>query len=398
MEPIKFSIVVPTRDRASVLYHCLKTIVSQSYKNLEIIVSDNHSQDNTEEVVKSFDDQRIVYIKPPHKLSMSHHFEFALDTATGDYIGSIGDDDGLLPNCFEYLNSLILKHGRYAISCQNSGFLWGNNYINPSTIEINMRTGSSLYDSKSVLKRLYTHRNHYSSCPIIYYGFIPRELYNYAKEVSNNKKFFNSMIPDIYSALLLTNITDKYIYSLKPYCIAGISKFSNGQSTIQGKSEEQKNEGVKFITEAPIIPFHKNVEFCLSSIKLLMVECYFQLRENVAIDFDLDLDIEQTLKIAYLESLSKDLETKTAEIEAIKKTCEYNHLDFDSLINGLRLPDVSLGQCFKQLFEPKTIHDDQIITIDDAVTYHENYYHSHSHVLYNIGRLLSQALKRSKYV
>ena len=49
-----FTVVIPTRERAEVLQHCLKTVVAQDYDNLEILVSDNFSCDDTEDVVRSF--------------------------------------------------------------------------------------------------------------------------------------------------------------------------------------------------------------------------------------------------------------------------------------------------------------------------------------------------------
>ena len=56
---IKFSIVVPTCERASTLRFTLKTIIEQDYDNLQIIVSDNFSNDETKEVVQSFSDSRF---------------------------------------------------------------------------------------------------------------------------------------------------------------------------------------------------------------------------------------------------------------------------------------------------------------------------------------------------
>ena len=61
----KFSVIIPTRERSDTLQSSLKTCVGQDYDNLEIIVSDNFSTDNTREVVESFDDPRIRYINLP---------------------------------------------------------------------------------------------------------------------------------------------------------------------------------------------------------------------------------------------------------------------------------------------------------------------------------------------
>ena len=46
----KFTVIIPTRERAETLYYAIKTCVEQDYENLEIIVSDNASQDDTEKL------------------------------------------------------------------------------------------------------------------------------------------------------------------------------------------------------------------------------------------------------------------------------------------------------------------------------------------------------------
>jgi glycosyltransferase involved in cell wall biosynthesis len=50
-ESAKFTILVPTRERAYTLHETLKTCVAQDHDRLEIIVSDNFSRDNTREIV-----------------------------------------------------------------------------------------------------------------------------------------------------------------------------------------------------------------------------------------------------------------------------------------------------------------------------------------------------------
>ncbi|RYZ29021.1 MAG: glycosyltransferase, partial [Sphingobacteriales bacterium] len=78
MKEHKYTVVVPTRERADTLLHTLRTCVTQNYDNLTILVSDNCSQDTTEEVVRSFNDPRIQYVNTGKRLSMSHNWEFAL--------------------------------------------------------------------------------------------------------------------------------------------------------------------------------------------------------------------------------------------------------------------------------------------------------------------------------
>ena len=92
---LKISIVIPTRNRAIYLKHCIETCLSSNDPDIEVIVSDNNSVDQTQSVVASFSDTRLHYYHTGVDLSMRQNFEFALDKATGDYIFFIGDDEGL---------------------------------------------------------------------------------------------------------------------------------------------------------------------------------------------------------------------------------------------------------------------------------------------------------------
>ena len=57
--PPLVSIIIPTRNSAEFLEKCLSSIKNQSYKNIEVIVVDNNSTDNTEEVAKKYVNQFI---------------------------------------------------------------------------------------------------------------------------------------------------------------------------------------------------------------------------------------------------------------------------------------------------------------------------------------------------
>ncbi len=104
----RISVLIPTRERADTLVSSLRTCTSQDEDDLEIIVSDNFSADDTRYVVESFNDSRIRYLNTGKRLGMSQNFEFAMAHAEGDYITILGDDDGLLPGAVGDLRALVL--------------------------------------------------------------------------------------------------------------------------------------------------------------------------------------------------------------------------------------------------------------------------------------------------
>ena len=128
---VKFTIIIPTRERADVLVHSLHTVVAQDYEDLTIIVSDNFSQDNTKQVVDSFHDPRIKYINTGRRVSMSHNWEFALSHVKDGWVSIIGDDDGLMPGALTTVADIIRKTGCQAItSLKGDVFITGREQWN----------------------------------------------------------------------------------------------------------------------------------------------------------------------------------------------------------------------------------------------------------------------------
>lgn len=85
---------IPTRNRADTfLAEALSSAVSQTYSNVEIVVSDNCSADGTREVVRGFVDPRIRYFRHGEMISANRNFNFCLERATGDYFLLLHDDD-----------------------------------------------------------------------------------------------------------------------------------------------------------------------------------------------------------------------------------------------------------------------------------------------------------------
>jgi glycosyltransferase involved in cell wall biosynthesis len=99
------TIAIPTYNRAdSYLYDALTSAVAQTYPNLEIIVSDNCSTDDTQQVVRSVADERVRYIKHPENIGPFDNWNFCVEQAKGVYFLLLHDDDLIDP---DYVESCI---------------------------------------------------------------------------------------------------------------------------------------------------------------------------------------------------------------------------------------------------------------------------------------------------
>ena len=108
----KVSIVIPTYNRADYLNECLESIINQNYPNLEIIVSDDNSTDNTFEVVKKFQKKYpfIKYVKNnKYPQGPNGNKNNGLDYATGEIIGIFDDDDTMIDDSLNMLVDKLLE-------------------------------------------------------------------------------------------------------------------------------------------------------------------------------------------------------------------------------------------------------------------------------------------------
>ena len=90
----RVTIGIPTYNRADgYLKLTLKSALNQTYQNLEIIVADNCSTDNTENYVNNISDPRIRYFRHNKNIHPNDNFNFCLEQAKGDYFLLLHDDD-----------------------------------------------------------------------------------------------------------------------------------------------------------------------------------------------------------------------------------------------------------------------------------------------------------------
>ena len=93
------TIGMPTYNRADrFLRPALERALAQTWDNLEIIVSDNCSTDNTSEIVASYSDPRLRYVKQDSNIGANNNFNFCLAEAKGDYFLLYHDDDEIDPD------------------------------------------------------------------------------------------------------------------------------------------------------------------------------------------------------------------------------------------------------------------------------------------------------------
>lgn len=88
------SIGVPVHNGGIIFKTILNKLVNQTYKNIEIIISNNFSTDETDEICKTFiHDKRIIYFKQDKKITQRENFNFVLNKSKGNYFCWVSADD-----------------------------------------------------------------------------------------------------------------------------------------------------------------------------------------------------------------------------------------------------------------------------------------------------------------
>lgn len=103
-----FSIIIPTYNRATFIDKTIQSVLQQTYTNFEIIVIDDGSTDNTEQIVKARKDDRLFYYKKENGERGAAR-NFGVVKAKGNYITFLDSDDILYKNYFSNALESIIK-------------------------------------------------------------------------------------------------------------------------------------------------------------------------------------------------------------------------------------------------------------------------------------------------
>lgn len=95
------SICIPVYNGEKFIDETVKDCLNQTYKNIEIIFSDNCSTDRTVEMIKSYNDPRIKIFSNYTNIGLLANFKKVFTYATGKYMSFLGADDGMEPTCIE---------------------------------------------------------------------------------------------------------------------------------------------------------------------------------------------------------------------------------------------------------------------------------------------------------
>lgn len=251
---MKFSVLLPTRNRLEYLRYAVETVRRQDYGDWEVVVSDNASEEDIGGYVRGLADSRVKYLRSECFLSVTDNWNRSLDQSSGDFVIMLGDDDGLLQGYFSHAMDLIAQFGIPDL-VYGSGYLYAYPAVLPAFPKgmlHHYRNATFLQDGDQPFwfphhdalrlvrdslnfKMKFTYNMQYS--------LIGRPLID---EMLHDGPFFQSSFPDYYATNVLFLKARRILIDPRPTVVIGITPKSYGFFLFNNR----EHEGVEFLHTA----------------------------------------------------------------------------------------------------------------------------------------------------
>lgn len=301
---MKISVIIPTRSRASYLRAALQSAFVAADRAgcpVEIVVSDNASDDDTSDVVAEFADPRLISRRTSARFSMRQNFEFALSHSTGSHIVFCGDDDAVLPNGLRILSRLIAADDPDIVKWRVLNYLWpdpatgipGTLKVRPQRLDGRLRK----IQPRAVLERFaQADFTTYREGGMIYHGCVSRRLIDRAVAATGGP-YFRGSSPDVFTSMQALMVTDRPMLRINlPITLGGASPRSNGAAAqtaaVAGHSVAGSEYG-QFIAESERDPYQCRLPANCQSLDMVQLDCLQTAAALHGSDVQIDLEAWQ---------------------------------------------------------------------------------------------------------
>lgn len=250
---MRISLLIPTRERAETLRATLRNVSTIDDPDLEIIVSDNASTDDTPDVIAAARDPRIRQVRTATRLSQRQNFEHAVSAATGDYAMMIGDDDAVLSQQWPLLRRLLAENRPDALSWPALFYQWpgAEKRGGGGRLRLTRKTlfgppiARTSAEHLASIRRLERTREDFS--PKLYHGLLSRPAIEALR--AKTGMVVGSGQVDAYISAAALPFMDRYLYVRHPFTILGMGPRSGGSSIAAQHRTGDANDSARRVAE-----------------------------------------------------------------------------------------------------------------------------------------------------
>jgi glycosyltransferase involved in cell wall biosynthesis len=122
---VLISVCLPVRNAGDRVSSVIESVLAQDHTDLELVISDNASTDDTEDVCRKLaaTDDRIVYVRQSENIGLNNNFNSLLHRARGTFLRWVSDDDWLAPTCLSRCRDEFLADDRLVLVTMGSEFV-----------------------------------------------------------------------------------------------------------------------------------------------------------------------------------------------------------------------------------------------------------------------------------
>jgi len=248
---LKFSVLLPTRNRLEYLRYAVETVRRQDYDDWEIVIADNNSDDDIAGFVQELDDSRIKYSRSNRFLPVTDNWNRALELSSGDLVIMLGDDDGLMKGYFTRAQNLVAKFDSPDL-IYSSGYLYAypgvlpkypdgilHHYRNATFLQA--ESDPFLFSHESAMKLVHDSLDFKMKFTYnMQYSLFGRSLVD---DLLRDGPFFQSPFPDYYATNVMFMKAKKILIDPEPTVAVGITPKSYGFFLFNNR----EGEGVEFL-------------------------------------------------------------------------------------------------------------------------------------------------------
>ena len=233
---MKFSVLIPTRNRLELLSFAIDTVKRQDYDDWEVIVSDNQSEEDVGAYIASLGDPRIRYFRTDRFVAVTDNWNNTLVKSIGDYVIMLGDDDCLMKGYFSTLSRIIRDYDAPDL-IYTSAYLYAYPGVMPGSPEgflqcysykaLFNRSQNPFFLDRHTAMALFNHSLNFRMQfdYNMQFSLVSRRL---IRSLTQYGPFYQSPYPDYYASNAMMLKAERILVVPKPLVTIGISSKSFG--------------------------------------------------------------------------------------------------------------------------------------------------------------------------